>query len=117
MSKKLLFSVTKNDFEMQTFRCGGNGGQNVNKTSTGVRIIHQESGAVGESRSERSQYQNKKIAFRRLTESTKFKIWLNKKIFSLSIDEKEIERKVNTEMKKENLKIEGKENGKWMEIE
>ena len=77
MSKKLLFSVTKKDFEIQTFRSGGKGGQNQNKRDTGVRIVHRESGATGESREERSQAQNKKNAFKRLTESLKFKLWLN----------------------------------------
>jgi protein subunit release factor B len=74
MSKELLFSVTKKDLIVQTFKAGGKGGQHQNKTDSGVRIIHKKSGAVEESRNERSQYQNKKIAFKRLTESSKFKI-------------------------------------------
>ena len=47
MSRELLFSLTKNDFELQFFRAGGKGGQKQNKTSSGCRIIHKESGAVG----------------------------------------------------------------------
>lgn len=38
--KVLLFSVTIKDCEVQTFRSGGKGGQNVNKVESGVRIIH-----------------------------------------------------------------------------
>ncbi len=49
-SKKLLFSITKDDFTVQTFRSGGKGGQNQNKVESGVRIIHPASGAIGESR-------------------------------------------------------------------
>ena len=60
MSKKLLFSLTKKDFVIETFRSGGPGGQNQNKRNTGVRIRHPESGAVAESRVHRTQEQNKK---------------------------------------------------------
>jgi len=113
--KELLFSITKKDFEVQTFRCGGHGGQKVNKTSSGVRIIHKESGAIGMSTSERSQHLNKKIAFKRLTESQIFKLWLNKKIFEMSVDEREIEKQADLSMRENNLKIEYKKNGKWIE--
>jgi len=115
-NKEHVFSITRKDLDIQTFRCGGSGGQKVNKTSSGVRIIHKDSGAVGQSTSERSQHINKRIAFRRLVESQKFKLWMNKKIFELSIDMKELERQVNLMMREGNLKIEGKEDGKWVDI-
>jgi len=69
-----LFTLNKKDFEIQTFRSGGSGGQHQNKTNTGVRIIHKKSGAVGESREHKSQLQNKKAAFTRLTKTDKFKL-------------------------------------------
>lgn len=75
MNKELIFSLTKKDFKIQTFRCGGKGGQNQNKLETGVRIIHEASGSRGESREFRDQFSNKKAAFRRLCESEKFKLW------------------------------------------
>ena len=75
MKKELLYSITKKDLTVQTFRAGGPGGQNQNKRETGVRIIHRDSGAVGESREERSQLQNKRTAFKRLIEHPKFKLW------------------------------------------
>lgn len=62
---------------MQTFRSGGKGGQNQNVRETGVRIIHPPSGAVGESREQRFQWLNKKIAFRRMAESPKFQAWIH----------------------------------------
>lgn len=79
MARELLFSVTKDDFKIQTFRSGGPGGQNQNKVSSGVRIIHKESGARGESREERSQLQNRRNAFTRCIESREFQLWLKVK--------------------------------------
>jgi protein subunit release factor A len=73
--KKLLFSITKADFEMQTFCTGGPGGQKQNSTNSGVRLIHKASGARGECREERHQYANKERAFMRLVESKEFKGW------------------------------------------
>ncbi len=103
--KELLFSITRKDFEVQTFASGGPGGQHQNKTESGVRIIHKESGSVGESRTSRSQHDNKKLAINRLIESKKFKIWLNRKVHE-TISKKTIEQKVEESMKPENLKIE-----------
>src|SRR6266508_1375082 len=74
--RKPLISVTKDDFELQTFRCSGKGGQGQNKRSTGVRLIHKTSGARGEARDERSFDQNRKNAFQRLISTDTFKKWL-----------------------------------------
>lgn len=73
--KKLLFSVVKSDFDMQTFRCPGAGGGGKDTSSSGVRLIHRASGAVGEGRETRSVTQNRKAAFLRLIETPKFKNW------------------------------------------
>lgn len=74
--KQLLFSVTKKDFNIHTFASGGPGGQHQNTTNSGVRIVHRDSGAKGESREQRSQHQNKRLAFNRLCKSPKFQMWL-----------------------------------------
>lgn len=114
MRKELLFSLTKKDFKIQTFRAGGKGGQHQNKTNSGVRIIHINSNAIGESREERSQYKNKKIAFKRLVESKKFKAWHRVKCSEI-ISQKSINEIVDELMKPENLKVEIKnEKGQWV---
>lgn len=114
MRKEKLFTIGKKDFEIQTFRAGGKGGQHQNKTETGVRIIHKDSRAVGECRNHASQYQNKKEAFNRLTKSKKFKLWINRKVYEHDIG-KSIEKEVEESLTPENLKIEVKENNKWVE--
>lgn len=109
MDKELLFSVTKKDFRIDTFRSGGKGGQHQNTTDSGVRITHIESGAVGESREERKQHQNKKIAFERLAKTPTFKTWLNRKALETMGRVKtmqKIEQEVDDSMRADNIKIE-----------
>lgn len=54
--------IRSEELEIQFFRAGGHGGQNVNKVSTAVRIIHRPSGIVTSSTEERFQEANRKIA-------------------------------------------------------
>lgn len=111
--KELLFTLTKKDFKIQTFQSGGPGGQNQNRINSGVRIIHRESGAIGESRTDRSQHRNKRLALERLVKSGKFKIWQTRKVFEIASG-KTIEQRVDEAMVPKNLKIEGRdESGKW----
>lgn len=76
MTREKLFSVTINDCTVQTFRGSGAGGQNRNKRDTAVRVIHEPSGARGESQEERSQHQNKRTAFVRMAETPVFRAWV-----------------------------------------
>lgn len=50
----------------ESFRSPGNGGQHVNTTESGVRLVHIPTGIAITSTSERSQFQNKKDALRKL---------------------------------------------------
>ncbi len=112
--KKLLFSTAKKDFEVQTCRSGGPGGQHQNKTDSGVRIIHIPSGAVGESRTSKSQHQNRKLAKERLVKSTKFKLWVSKMVHEIDTG-KTIEQHVDDAMNPINIKIEVRDkDGKWI---
>jgi len=112
--RKHLFSVTRKDFEIQTFRSGGPGGQHQNTTDSGVRIIHKESGAVGISRNDRSQHRNKKLALERLTKSTKWKLWISRRVMEIN-EGITLEKQVEKSMTPENLRVEIKdEKGKWI---
>lgn len=104
--KELLFSVTRKDFEMQFFRAGGKGGQKQNKTSSACRIIHRESGSVGESREERSQMQNRKIAFERCVQSPEFQSWLKMQTAAILQGYRNIEKRIDEQMQEKYLKIE-----------
>ena len=73
--RKLLFSVTPSDCDLQTFTVGGHGGSGKDTSNTGVRWVHRASGATGEAREQRSQIANKRAAWKRMAQSEAFQKW------------------------------------------
>jgi len=64
--------IRDEDLDWQFFRSSGKGGQNVNKVSTAVRLIHKPTNIVVTSQAERQQEKNRKIAMDLL----RSKLWL-----------------------------------------
>lgn len=108
--KTLLFSLTRKDFEIQTFCTGGKGGQHRNAKQNGVRIIHSASGARAEHRDGRDQAKNKREAFLKLCETKEFKQWHKAEVYRRLHVAYQMERDINEiideQMSDKNLKIE-----------
>lgn len=64
--------IKDEDLEWQFFRASSHGGQNVQKVSSAVRLIHKPTGIVVTCQTERYQEQNRKIALNLL----RAKLWL-----------------------------------------
>lgn len=88
--KTKLFSVTADDCRWDVFRGSGNGGQKKQKTSSGVRCVHEASGAEGKATDSRDQAINRRTAFERMIKTPEFQGWLQLKI-DASMDRVDIE--------------------------
>lgn len=79
-------------------------------------MIHEPSGARGESREERSQLQNKKKAFTRMAESPSFRYWVHAVANSIKTP-KELEAEVAASMADEFIRTEVKDEGEWVTVD
>jgi peptide chain release factor 2 len=75
-------TVNPEDVKMEVFRSSGAGGQNVQKTSTAVRLIHGPTGIIVTCQDQRSQLQNKETALR----------ILQSRLLALRVEEQETEQ-------------------------
>jgi protein subunit release factor A len=126
MSKELLFSVTKKDFEISYFSGTGAGGQNRNRHLNCVRLKHIATGIVTTGQAERSLEQNKKFAFKSLVKNHKFKNWLRIETAKAMLSkeeqkkqEEEINKRVEKLMKDSNIIVEELDikNKKWKKVD
>ncbi len=72
---KYRVELREKDLRRDTFRAGGPGGQNQNKTDSAVRYTHLPTGISAESRTDRSQHKNDEIALESLKEKI-IRVWL-----------------------------------------
>lgn len=110
------FSISIKDCVVETFRCGGAGGQNVNKRDTGVRVRHEPSGAVSESREFREQGKNKTNAFIKMANSDKFQKWIRIEA-ARRAGQPSAEEIVEKLMEAKNIRVQYRVDGKWTTVE
>jgi hypothetical protein len=109
-----IFSLTAKDFRWDYYVGSGKGGQKKNKTANCVRCTHEESKVSATGESGRSQHDNKKLAFSKVVRDPEFCKWLRIETARRCGEQEVINKRVRQSMADHNLKVEYKENGKWV---
>lgn len=116
--REKLFSLTRKDFKFVPFGASSKGGQHANRNKCYMRCTHEASGAVGLGQKYKSQKQNKKLAFRNMANTEKFKKWIRSKGLRMMGVIGQIEAEIDMSLKNpRETKVEVKdENGRWVEV-
>lgn len=101
--REKLFSVTAKDCRWDYYKGSGKGGQKKNKTENCVRCTHISSGAVGRSEEGRSKEHNRRTAFKRMTETEKFKKWHRVEVARATGELAKIEERIDRELADPNI--------------
>lgn len=111
--KELLFSITKKDLKLDYFSGTGPGGQNRNKNQNCVRIHHPPSGTIVTGQSHKSRKANIKEALHNLVDNPNFKLWHNRVVHEI-LEGQTLDERVDRMMNTKNLRIEVKDDNRWV---
>ena len=117
MKREFLFSINKKDLKIDYFSGKGAGGQHRNRHKNCVRLYHKDSKTRVTGQSNKERRSNVKEALSNLVKHPNFKFWLNIRVYESDKQKKTVDELVDEMMNSFNIKVETKENGRWVENE
>lgn len=116
MPRELLFSVTAADCDWKFSHGQGAGGQQRNKSLSAVHCTHRASKAHAYSQDGRSQKDNKSDAFVKMCNTKEFMAWHKREVWKKLGVLDEIDRAVEAGLTMQNIRLEVKRDGKWVQV-